>query len=45
VIIGANALCLFFLANLLTLKLREFFGAERPNLLPRPGEGGRGATG
>jgi MtN3 and saliva related transmembrane protein len=46
VIIGANALCLFFLANLLILKLREIFGAERrTNLLPRPGEGGRGVTG
>ena len=28
VIVGANALCLFFLANLLFLKLREIFGGN-----------------
>ena len=40
-VIGANELGLFFLANLLVLKLRE----TPPNLLPRPGEGGHGVTG
>lgn len=36
VIVGANALCLVFLANLLFLKLREIFGGGRTRPIPSP---------